>query len=338
MFPPWSQLTTRVRRAVRHFVAEAAKTSWELFKIIIPISIATKILQDLGMIDHVGVALAPVMKLMGLPGEMGLVWATAMITNIYGGLAVFAAVAPQLSLTAAQATVISAVLLVAHTMPVELRVAQKAGARMLPMALLRILGALVLGIALHHAYTLTGYLQHPATIILRVPATDTGWGTWALGAGRNLLIMFSVILTLLVLMKVLEKLGITHVMTRLLEPVLEKLGMTQNAAPLAIIGITLGLSYGGGLIIREAQAGHLGKRDIFFSMAAMSLCHALIEDTFLMMTIGGHVSGILWARLLFTLLALAAIVRLTARLSDPAFARWLTVGEAAPQSSVISHQ
>jgi spore maturation protein SpmB len=316
---------SRVQRAIGHIVSEAAKTSWELFKIIIPISIATKVLQDLGMVDHVGVALAPLMKLMGLPGELGLAWATAMVTNLYGGLAVFAAVAPDLGLTTAQATVCSVVLLIAHTMPVELRVAQKAGARMLPMALLRIVGALVLGVILHHLFTATGYLQQPAAIILRVPATNGGWGSWAIGAGRNLLMMFAVILALLILMKILEKLGITRVMTRLLEPVLERLGMSQAAAPLAIIGITLGLSYGGGLIIREARAGHLGKRDIFFSMAAMSLCHALIEDTLLMMAVGGHVSGILWARLAFTLLVLAAIVPLTERLSDAAFAKWLTV-------------
>ena len=327
MSPAWTQLSLRVQRTVRHFVSEAAKTSWELFKIIIPISIATKILQDLGLADHLGVALGPVMELMGLPGEMGLVWASAMLTNLYGGLAVFAAVAPGLGLTTAQASVISVVLLVAHTMPVELRVAQKTGVRVLPMALLRIFGALAIGVILHHAYRLTGYLQHANETILSVPRTDTGWGSWAIVAGRNLLVMFAVILTLMLLMKVLEKLGITHVMTRLLEPVLETLGMSQKTAPLAIIGITMGLSYGGGLIIREAQAGHLGKRDIFFSMAAMGLCHALIEDTFLMMAIGGHVSAILWARLAFTLIVLAAIVRLTARMSDAVFAKWLTVGK-----------
>ena len=312
---------------IRHFVTEAAKTSWELFRIIIPISIAMKILEDLGAVDCLGAALGPVMGLMGLPGELGLVWATSMATNLYGGLAVFAAVAPELGLTTAQATVISVVLLVSHGLPVELRIAQKGGARLLPMALLRIQGALVLGIALHHTYQATGYLQRPSTTILRIPAADAGWGSWAVGAGRNLFVMFAVILTLLVLMKILEKLGITRVMTRLLEPVLETLGMSHKAAPLAIIGITLGLTYGGGLIIREAQAGHLGKRDVFFSLAAMSLCHALIEDTFLMMAIGGHVSGVLWARLLFTLVVLAAIVRLTSRLSDAAFGRWLTTGK-----------
>ncbi len=76
---------------------------------------------------------------------MGLVWATAMVTNLYGGIVVFASLAPEAHLTVAQITVLTTMMLVAHALPVELRIAQKAGSRLHAMAFLRIAGALTLG-------------------------------------------------------------------------------------------------------------------------------------------------------------------------------------------------
>ena len=107
------------------------------------------------------------------------------------------------------------------------------------------------------------------------------------------ILSFLIILALLILMRVLERLGITALLTRLLRPVLTLLGISERAAPLAIIGMTLGLTYGGGLIIQEARAGHLSRHDVFCALALLGICHSFIEDTLLMVVIGGHLSGTL---------------------------------------------
>ena len=54
-------------------LVEAWKTTLILIKIVIPISIATKLMNDWGVIGYIGIALGPVMKCVGLPGSMGLV-------------------------------------------------------------------------------------------------------------------------------------------------------------------------------------------------------------------------------------------------------------------------
>ncbi|OPX22238.1 MAG: hypothetical protein B1H04_05335 [Planctomycetales bacterium 4484_123] len=97
------------------------------------------------------------MALVGLPGEMGLVWATALATNIYGAMVVFAPVAPGLALTVGQVTVLGTMILVAHGLPVELRIAQKAGPRLPFMLLLRVGGALLLGWLLYLLWSRTGW-------------------------------------------------------------------------------------------------------------------------------------------------------------------------------------
>ena len=48
----------------------SATISLELYKIMVPIVIAVKILQELGLISWLALPLAPVMQLVGLPGEM----------------------------------------------------------------------------------------------------------------------------------------------------------------------------------------------------------------------------------------------------------------------------
>ncbi len=311
------------KQALLGLLGEATRTSLMLFKIIVPISIVTRFLQQWGLVDQLGVLLGPVMELVGLPGQIGLVWATAMITNLYGGMVVFASLAPELNLSVAQVTVLTTMMLVAHGLPVELRIAQKAGTRFRAMALIRIGGALLLGWLLHLSYSLSGTLQQANQALWSPPAVDPTWSAWLLAELRNMGSIFLIILCLMALLKLLQKLGISELMTRLLEPVLALLGMGRQAAPVTIIGMTLGLSYGGGLIIHEAQSGRLSKQDVFCSIALMGLCHSLIEDTLVMMLLGGHISGVFWGRLAFSLLAVFLLGRLIRALPQTSFERFL---------------
>lgn len=315
--------SARLKKSVSELFSEALQASAELFKIIVPISIATRFLQQWGIVDQLGLLLGPVMELVGLPGQLGLVWATGMVTSIYGGMVVFASVAPGLELTVAQVTVLGSMILVAHGLPVELRIAQKAGTRFRAMALIRIGGALLLGWILHMTYQLSGTLQQANHALWNPEAVAPNWSAWVVAELRTMVMIFIIILGLMTFLRVLKKLGISDLMTRLLEPVLTVLGMGREAAPITIIGMTLGLSYGGGLIIREAQSGRLSQRDIFSSVALMGLCHSIFEDTLLVMVLGAHISGILWGRLLFSLLVVFLLARLVKVLPPSIFDRYL---------------
>ncbi len=334
--PP--SLFLHLKNALGALLSDTLRTCWELFKIIIPISIVTHLLQQWGLVDHLGVLLSPLMHLVGLPGEIGLVWATAMVTNLYGGLVVFASLAPGLDLSVAQVTVLTTMMLIAHGLPVELRIAQKAGTRFRTQVLLRVGGALLLGALLNQTYRLSSSLQEPSRSLWNPPAVDPTWLGWALSELRNLGSIVLVIFCLMALLRLLKRLGLIDLLTRLLEPVLGLLGIGRQAAPLTIIGMTLGLSYGGGLIIQEAQSGRLSKQDIFSSIALMGLCHSLIEDSLLMMVLGGHVSGVFWARLIFSLLTVFLLGRLVRVLPQPLFERYFvrSLAPTAVQAEELS--
>ena len=113
----------------KDILRRSGRISLELYKIMIPIIIAVKIMQELGLIAWLALPLAPVMHVVGLPPEMGLVWATAMINNIYGSMIVFVSLAGQHDLSVAQVTVLCTMILVAHGLPVELQIVRKSGPR-----------------------------------------------------------------------------------------------------------------------------------------------------------------------------------------------------------------
>jgi hypothetical protein len=318
----FKQLTDSVKEQGKLLLVEAWKTTLILIKIVIPISIATKLMNDWGVIKYIGLALGPVMDCVGLPGSMGLVWATAMITNLYAAIIVFSSLASVEHLTVAQVTIIATMMLLAHALPIELRIAQKAGPRIRFMFLLRIFGALLIGLLLNQIYLRSGFLQTEHIALWNPGINDPSWKTWAIDQIRTILSLYGIILSLLFIVRLLTWLRITDLLTRILEPVLRMMGMSKDAAPITIIGMTMGMGYGGGLIIREAQSGTLSKKDIFFSLSFMALMHSMIEDTLLMLLLGGHISGVLIFRFLFAMLVVFVMVRLMRRVSDRTFNRY----------------
>ena len=154
-------------------------------------------------------------------------------------------------------------------------------------------------------------------------AADASLQAWALTQVQSLLMILVVIAALLLTLKVLRLLGIDRLLEPFLSPFLRLMGIGREATSLTIIGITLGLSFGGGLLIREAEQGHISRRDIFSSLTMLALCHSLIEDSLLMLLLGAHVSGVIWARLVFTIVALALITRWLNRRNDRFVNKWL---------------
>jgi len=307
--------------------------AFSLFKVMIPVIIAVKILQEYDLVEPLARPLEPVMGLVGLPGVFGLAWASAMLTSMYSGLVVFAQLALHEPVTIAQATVLATMMLVAHNLLVESAVARASGTSAAMQLALRLAGALIIGAVLNQIYLAGGWLQEPARIIFTPEAPPATIAAWALGELRNLGLILVIIFSLMVAMGLLELVGATALLNRLLAPVLRLCGIGPAAAPITVVGMTLGLAYGGGLIIQQARSGSLSKRDVVFSLTLMGFCHAVIEDTMIMVLAGAHFSGILWGRLIFSLLFTALLVRLTRGLPERVFDRlFWPAGEAKAQA------
>lgn len=299
-----------LQRMVRSLLRETWLTSWELIRITIPVAIITKILQELGLIGYLSMALEPVMQLIGLPGSLGLVWATAMLTNLYGGIAVFAALAPDLALTNAQITVLCSAMLIAHSLPIELSVSKRAGASLLPITVLRLVGAVVYAFLLNRVCLGLDLWQEKAVLIFTPTTGSADIRQWGVGLMQNMGLIVVIIFCIIICMRIFKALGILALLERILAPVLPFFGMSRQAAPITVVGMIMGIGYGGALIIRETAQGKIAREEVFNTMVLLALCHGLVEDTLLMAAIGGKFGGILWGRIVFALIVTFVLVRL----------------------------
>jgi spore maturation protein SpmB len=307
----------------RSIAEEALRVCLRLFRIMIPIILTVKVLQELNLIRYLALPLSPVMELVGLPASMGLVWATAMINTLYAAMAVFVNLPAAEGMSVAQVTVLATMMLVAHNLPVEIKIAQESGTRFPFQLAVRLIGAFVIGLVLHLVYSRWGLLDQPVSISWHPAPSAPGLHFWALEQIKALLWVSLIVLMLVTLMRALAWLRITDMLVRLLEPVLRLVGVGREAAPITIIGMIMGLAYGGGLIIREARSGKVQPRDVFFSLTLMGLAHSVVEDTLLMMLLGGHLSGLLWTRVAFALLFTLVLVWLVRRMPCHAVDKYL---------------
>jgi hypothetical protein len=305
----------RLKELVASLARETLLTSWELIRITIPVAVITKLLEEFGLIGYLSMALEPVMGLLGLPGSLGLVWATAMLTNLYGGIAVFAALAPGLELTSCQITVLCSAMLIAHSLPIELSVSKRAGANAIPIGLLRVIGAVVYAFLLNKSCVGFFILQDKAKLIFKATAESGNLLQWGLELLQNQGLIILIIFFIILCMRIFRFIGLLTLLEKILAPVLPLFGMGRQAAPITVVGMVMGIGYGGALIIRETSTGKMAKEEVFNSMALMGLCHGLVEDTLVMAAIGGKFGGILWGRIVFSLIVTYVLVRFLRTLS-----------------------
>lgn len=300
----------RLFAAGRATLADAVRVSFDLFKVMIPVIITVKILKEFDVVRYLAAPLAPLMELVGLPAKMGLVWGTALVVNIYSGLAVYVALAQEMATpTVGQATILATMILFAHSMPVELKVAERCGVNLWAQAAIRMGAALACGALMRLVFTHVDSFQAPAALIFKLQPPAQGLWAWAWSETLNLLWIFAIILGLMAVMRALQFLRVVEFLNTLLAPVLRLMGIGRDAATITVVGMMLGLSYGSGLIIHEARSGRISPKDLFASLSLMGMAHALIEDTLLMALIGANVLGTFWMRLVFSMVATALLAK-----------------------------
>ncbi len=278
-----------------------------IFRFLIPIVIIVKVLEESGLIPYLAMPMRPLMDLIGLPAELSLAWMTSILVSMYPGLMVLISLAPGLpDLTVAQMTIFGLLVLIAHSLILEVRIAGQCGVSMPFQFIVRFTGGLLAAWLLHLILDGFGLLQERAVILLAAePAASLDM--WALQQVKTLAQIYVIICALMLLNQALDTFHISEYMGGLLGPALRVLGISSKAVSIVVIGFTMGILYGSGILIKNAQSGDIGPRDALCSITLLGLCHSLIEDTILLALLGGSLWGLLFFRLIFTLAAGALI-------------------------------
>ena len=321
----------KIMDVVTRKVRETLEIYWVLVKITVPIALITELLSRFGIIKAVAPVFAPVMHLVGLPSELGLAWLTAMLVGIWGAVPLIFTLVPVSSLSVADVTIFSALILFAHGLPIEQKIIEKAGPGMLVTTLLRIGGGLLYAVLLHHILAATGWMSAPVNPTWIPIAATPDWATYLWGLGETMAWMLVILSALTIGLDLLKIGGVLGLMMKLLSPLLRLAGIRGEAGHLTAVGLFLGISYGGGLLIREAQTGLVSPRQVFLACVFMGFAHSVIEDTLIVMSVGADAWGVLVGRVVFAIAATAGIAALLGRMSDERFfARFYRTAGSAP--------
>lgn len=306
---------TNYRAAVFAVVIESTQIYIELLKLMVPALIVVRILQVWGAIDLLGSLMSPLMLLIGLPAVLGVVWATTLLTNLFTGIVVFFEVSHGLSLSVEQVTVLGVLMLIGHSLPIEGAVARRAGVPWSITIITRVFGALLLAGVVHGVFSTLDLYQQPARMVWQAGADQLGLLDWAIQQVKSLAIIFVVILSLVLVLKIIRRMGIERLIHIGLEPVLKLVGIGKSATNVTVVGVVLGLSYGAGLLIRDLDKGVMNRRDSYLALCFLGLFHSIIEDTIVISALGAHISGILVARFIFAIIVIAILARFSSACS-----------------------
>ncbi|WP_245153612.1 nucleoside recognition domain-containing protein [Allopusillimonas ginsengisoli] len=301
-------------------------------KLMVPVMLVVHLADQFGLVALAGQWIAPAMSLLNLPPEAGIIWATTVFTGIFGGIATLATLAPSLDMTSAQLSALCAMMLFSHAIPVEQAIVRKAGASFWATAALRLGTAVFYGGMVSWASQWTGVLdsrisfEWMTTSAFAAGAAPSGIVAWMASTAYSMFLVFVIITILAAALDALERLGVTRRITAAMMPLLKFSGLNAQVAPVTTVGVLLGLTYGGALIIEEAKKQNFSARTRFLALSWLSLSHSLIEDTLLVLALGANIWVVLVGRVILTLLIVAALANLT-NSGD-----WRVAGSAARQS------
>lgn len=308
-FSMFLYLHKTVLRSLRMFLA--------LAKIMVPIMVGVRVAYEIGFITWLGQGLTPLMGLLNLPPEAGIVLTTTALSTIYGGIAAISALGDSFSLTHGQLTAMGAMMLIAHNLPVEQAIVRKAGASFWFTFALRAIVAFAYGALISWSCYYFDILQEPLSLAwLHGEAREyesvwLAWVHWIMGSLKSLFFTWLIILGLVLVLDLFERIGLTRLCTTLLTPVLRFSGLEPKVAPVTTVGVLLGLSYGGALIIEATKRENYSPRTRFLALSWLSLCHSLIEDTLLVLALGANLWFILVGRVLLTVSLIAILAHLS---------------------------
>ena len=148
------------------------------------------------------------------------------------------------------------------------------------------------------------------------------WYGFFVGLLEMMVIMLVILLVLSWGLEILRATGLLKLMMSALAPLLRLAGIREGAGEFTAVGLFLGISYGGGLLIRQARSGAVPPRQVCLSCVVMGFAHSVIEDTLVVMALGADMSSVLFGRLAFAVAATALIAAFIKLLSDETFFAW----------------
>lgn len=280
MMSPTSQ---RLWSATKSGLPKAQSTILWLLKMILPISLAVRLLQFSGVLESVSSWLNPLFQAIGLPGEASVVFVSSVFLPLYAPIAI----ASSLTLTIRQLTILGIMCLISHNTLVETAIQKKTGSNFVFIWLLRISMSFVAAFLWNWMLPADmGVSKTVSALFVTEQTIGPVLLAWAQGA-LVLSLKIAVIVTLLmVLQRILEEFHVMDLLSRTFAPLMRFMGLSRDSSFLWLVANIIGLTYGSAIMIEQVQEGKISYKDTSMLNNHLAICHSLLEDTSLWVVVG----------------------------------------------------
>lgn len=248
----------RIWLCVRRALPKSAQTCLWLLKIILPVSLAVRLLQYSGLLGQASGFLAPAFSLIGLPGEAAIVFLTSIFTPLYAPIALMTS----MPLTVRQLTILSLMCLLSHSLPVECAVQDRTGSTFAGMFVLRITMSFVMAFTVHHLMPHGAY-DAPLAITGAVAVSHSIGDVlvlWLRSSLRIALLFAAIVPSLMILHYILDEFDLLRGLSRRMAPVMDFFGLPRECSFLWLVGNIVGLSYGSAIMMEQLKQDAISRR------------------------------------------------------------------------------
>jgi spore maturation protein SpmB len=276
-------VATNLKAGLREGLLKGWQSFVWVLKLIVPISLATALLQYSGVLAYLDRFLAPVTHLLGLPAAAAVPMVIGPLAGVYAAVGAMAV----LPLTQAQMTLVAIFVLIAHLIIQEGIIQARAGFRLGLSALVRLgagfLTVLVAGWFLADDGRVASVM--PAAVALR-PTLEgmlLEWGTAMAWLAFKILL---IVMTIMISLAWMRRFDLIRHLVGALRPVLVLLGLRPQVAVLWLSAVLFGLLYGAAVIVEEVREGSFDPRDLERLHVSIGINHSMIEDPVLFLPLG----------------------------------------------------
>jgi spore maturation protein SpmB len=283
-------------RAFRAALPQGMKTSVWLLKLTVPVAFGVFLLDYFGALPLIARYTEPFFALLGLSGKASIILITSIFTNIYSVIAVMAT----LDMPVREGLILANMCLIAHALIVESGIQQKTGSSALRMVMVRLsasfLAAWLLNLLLPD---MEGTIRAGATIAREGFCPD--FLVWLKSIGITSLKIVVLVNLLLIMQKLLHELGVLEWLVKPFRPLLVVMGLPRSTGFLWVVAYTLGLSYGGAVMISQSSEGKLARREADLLNHHIAVSHSQFEDTLLFAAMGFSIPWLIFPRFILAI-------------------------------------
>ena len=289
-------IRNRLANCVKTALPQGTRTALWLLKITIPVSFAVFLLDYSGLLDIIAGRVSPLFKLIGLSGEASIVIITSIFTNIYSAIIVMTTLGTGFR----EGTILAVMCLISHALIVETAIQRKTGSNPWRMVFSRLSASLIAAVLLNKF--LPGEMAENHVMIVRksvefMPAIKE----WFKAIAITTLKIVVLVNLLLILQKILNEFGLIKWILKPFVPLLRIMGLPANTGFLWMVAYTLGLSYGGAIMINQSNEGRLSKDEADLLNHHIAVSHSQLEDTLLFAAMGYNIWILIFPRILIAI-------------------------------------